>query len=204
MALAGKTKQDVLSEFRTAEILQAARKVFAEKGFNETTVDEIAAAAGIAKGTVYLYFPGKRELYIAALNEGKAELRRQTTENMRLAQGLREKLRTFSLTRLEYADANRDFIRIYHSEFGNLGKASPMDSEFQQWHLGVAEELESVLREGLQRGEIRNVRTDFAAFVIYDIVRSVMVQRLLARSKVTIAEDVQAIDDFVWKGLAPA
>jgi AcrR family transcriptional regulator len=204
MALAGKTKQDVVSEFRSAEILQAARKVFAEKGFNETTVDEIAAAAGIAKGTVYLYFPGKRELYFAALNEGKVELRRRTTENMNAAPGIREKLRAFSLTRLEYADANRDFIRIYHSEFGNLAKTTPMDTEFQQWHMEVAEELKAVLQAALDRGEIRNLRTDFTAFVIYDVVRSVMVQRLLERSRVSIAEDVQAIDDFVWKGLAPA
>ena len=70
MALTGKTKHDVVSEFRCGEILAAARKVFAVRGFNEATVDEIAAAAGIAKGTVYLYFSSKKDIYLAALKQG--------------------------------------------------------------------------------------------------------------------------------------
>jgi AcrR family transcriptional regulator len=61
-----KTRHEVVCEFRCAEILEAARRVFGRKGYG-ATVDEIAAAAGLAKGTVYLYFPSKREIYLAAL-----------------------------------------------------------------------------------------------------------------------------------------
>src|SRR6202140_6018793 len=46
-------------------ILQAAEEVLAEKGYYETSVDEIAARVGIAKGTVYLHFPSKEDLVIA-------------------------------------------------------------------------------------------------------------------------------------------
>jgi hypothetical protein len=70
MAIAGKTKKDVLLEFRTAEILDAARTVFAQRGFAGATIDAIALAAGVAKGTVYLYFESKRELFLASLREG--------------------------------------------------------------------------------------------------------------------------------------
>jgi AcrR family transcriptional regulator len=55
-AIQRKTKQEMVAEFRVTEILDAARKVFAQKGFAETTVDQIAEEAGVAKGTVYLYF----------------------------------------------------------------------------------------------------------------------------------------------------
>ncbi len=48
-------------------ILQAAEEVLAEKGYYETSVDEIAARVGIAKGTVYLHFPGKEDLVVAIL-----------------------------------------------------------------------------------------------------------------------------------------
>jgi AcrR family transcriptional regulator len=204
MALAGKTKQDIVSEFRSAEILGAARKVFALKGFSDATMDEIAAAAGIAKGTIYLYFPTKRDIYLAALKEGLTELRERTNRNMEAVRGIRAKLRGFITTRIEYAETNRDFIRIYHSEFGNLTKAPLYDSEFQQLYLQQAEDLKAVLQAAVEGGEIRNVRTEFMAFMIYDMVKGVMTQRLLEWSQRKMEEDIQLVDDLLWKGLAPA
>ncbi len=49
---------------REALILQAAEEVLMEKGYHETSIDEIAARVGIAKGTVYLHFPSKEDLVI--------------------------------------------------------------------------------------------------------------------------------------------
>jgi AcrR family transcriptional regulator len=50
-------------EKRRQDLLEAARRVFAEKGFHDAKVGDIAAAAGVAKGTVYLYFPDKRSIF---------------------------------------------------------------------------------------------------------------------------------------------
>src|SRR3954447_14367177 len=108
MAGAGKNKKENVSEFRCSEILSAARKIFAKEGFSDATVDHIAAAAGIAKGTVYLYFSSKKEIYLAALKQGLLELMEQTRSAMQSATGLQAKLRAFVRTRIEYADANRD------------------------------------------------------------------------------------------------
>src|ERR1700733_6921303 len=157
MALAGKNKQEVVSEFRCAEILAAARGVFGKRGFNEATVDEIASAAGIAKGTVYLYFSSKRDIYLAALKHGLTELMDRTRTNMNSAKGIQARLHAFIRTRMEYAEANRDFIKIYHSEFGNLTKAATADKEFQQLYLQQAKELEVVLQSAMDGGEIRHI-----------------------------------------------
>jgi AcrR family transcriptional regulator len=202
MALAGKSKHDVVSEFRCGEILAAARKVFAISGFNEATMDDIAAAAGIAKGTVYLYFSSKKDVYLAALKQGLAELMDRTRMNMNSAECIQDRLRAFVRTRIEYAEANRDFIKIYHSEFGNLTNAAPHDSEFQQLYLQQAKELEKVLQGAMETGEIRRMRSDFAAFIIYDMVRGVMTQRLLEWSTVPIEEDINLLNDLIWKGIA--
>lgn len=201
MALAGKSKQDVVSEFRCAEILAAARKVFATRGFSDATVDEIAAAAGIAKGTVYLYYSSKRDIYLAALKHGLLELQERTRATMQAAEGIRAKLRAFVRTRIEYAEANRDFIKIYHSEFGNLANANVSDSEFQQLYLKQARMLDGVLQEAVQKGEIRQIRTDFTAYIIYDMVKGVMTQRLLGWSGGAMEEDIELLNDLVWKGI---
>ncbi|MGE5507970.1 MAG: TetR/AcrR family transcriptional regulator [Chitinophagales bacterium] len=54
---------------KLARILDAAYRVFSEKGYHEARVEEIAELAGVAKGTVYLYFSSKQELYLAMLDE---------------------------------------------------------------------------------------------------------------------------------------
>ena len=202
MALAGKSKQDVVAEFRCGEILAAARKVFATRGFSDATVDDIAAAAGIAKGTVYLYFSSKKEIYLAALKQGLLELQEKTRKTMETAEGVRAKLRAFVRTRVEYAEANLDFIKIYHSEFGNLTHATAGDSEFQQLYMQQAKLLEGVLQTAVKRGEIRRIRTDFAAFIIYDMVKGVIVQRLLERSTADMEEDIEVLNEMVWRGIA--
>jgi AcrR family transcriptional regulator len=200
MSVAGKNKHDIVSEFRCAEILAAARKIFATRGFSEATVDEIAAEAGIAKGTVYLYFPSKKDIYLAALMQGLLELQEKTAANMDAATGVNAKLRAFVRTRIEYAEENRDFISIYHSEFGNLTN-SASGSEFQQLYLKQAQMLEIVLQAAVQSGEIRPVRADFAAFIIYAMVKGVMTVRLLGWSKGGVEDDIGMLSELVWKGL---
>ena len=115
-----RTKHDVVTEFRSAEILDAARKTFAARGFNATTMDAIAEQAHIAKGTLYLYFPSKREIYVAALRQGIRSLNDDTNRKVAAESGVLNKLRTFVITRVEYFEQNREFFLIYHSEIGNF------------------------------------------------------------------------------------
>ena len=67
------TKKEVVAAFRTREILAAARRLMEQKGADALTMDEIAQAARVAKGTIYLYFQSKDELIQALLSQlGKA------------------------------------------------------------------------------------------------------------------------------------
>jgi AcrR family transcriptional regulator len=59
---------------RRDEILAAAARAFAEKGYTRTTMTEIAAAADLAEGTLYNYFPGKRDLWLAVAAETEAPM----------------------------------------------------------------------------------------------------------------------------------
>ena len=56
-------RSPVLRDERRAQLVSAAREVFGEKGYHAATVDDITRAAGVAKGTFYLYFEEKREIY---------------------------------------------------------------------------------------------------------------------------------------------
>src|SRR5215510_5391186 len=56
-------------------ILQAAESIFAQRDYHEVQMDDVAAACGVGKGTLYRYFPSKRELYLGVMFDGIARLR---------------------------------------------------------------------------------------------------------------------------------
>ena len=196
-----KTKQELVSEFRCAEILGAARKVFARKGFNGATVDEIAEAAGLAKGTVYVYFQSKRNIYLEALKQGAYGLVDEVERDVAAARTPAEKIRAFIATRIHYADENRDFISIYYSELANI-RAAPLNKEFRALYLRQAKTLEAVLREATAGGQVRSVRADAAALTVYEMTRGLIAQRLLGWSKASADEDIDFMFELIWKGLS--
>jgi len=198
-----KTKKDVITEFRTAGILEAARSVFATKGFNDATVDDIANAAGVAKGTVYLYYRSKRDIYFSALKFGIQQMYAALDEQLKAESTTEGKLRALIAVKLAYFDENRDFFKIYYSELGNLCiHPGAIDSEFKTLYLEQAKVIESILREGARRKVLRAVRAEQTAFAISDIIRGVVTQRLLGWSKSKTTQDVEFIFDLIWKGIA--
>jgi len=196
-----RTKRDVVSEFRSAEILESARKVFAKKGFADATMDEIAGAAGVAKGTLYLYFESKRDVYLKTLQRGSAELLGQVKANMRAADDVRAKMRALIVTRARYAEENRDFYRIYLTHFSNVTHPALLDREFRGLHRKHAESLEQALRDGVDRGEIGHLDVKAAAFTIQEMVRSLITRRLLGWSKKDLEEDVDFLCNLIWTGI---
>ena len=85
LAVNAKSKKEVVSQFRQAEIITAARTVFAEKGYIAATVDEIAQHAALAKGTIYVYFDSKEQIYNAVMSDDLETLRRLTIEKIAAA-----------------------------------------------------------------------------------------------------------------------
>ena len=106
------SKDDVVSAFRRDQILTAAHAVFASRGFKEATVGDIADAAGIAKGTLYLYFKSKDEIYWAALNRGLDGLHALTTASLERVEHPREKLRAFIETKVRFFDEDRSLQHL--------------------------------------------------------------------------------------------
>ena len=202
MAVAGKTKKDVLLEFRTTEILEAARTVFSQKGFEGATIDAIALAAGVAKGTVYLYFPSKRDLFLASLREGVLALHAEVSERLAGADSCEGKLHAFIAGRFEYFSRNREFFRIYYTEFSHLiaGTANAQP-EFQDLYEQQALLLETVLADGIAHGHMRSCDVPRTARMIYDLVRASLAQHILHDDAASPDAPVAALFDFVWKGI---
>ena len=202
MPVLGKTKKHVVSEFRCSEILEAARSVFARKGFNHATVDDIAEAAGVAKGTIYLYFPSKREIYLETLRQGLVALQEEVRQSMESAPDAAGKVLAFIHTRLASSERNRDFIRIYYTEFNNmLIHPAHVREEFRDLYDRQAAALARVLEDGIRRRLVRQLDAAVTARIIYDMTRGLIAQRLLGWSGASVDEDAGFLFDVIWKGV---
>src|SRR5262245_44071129 len=203
MSTARKTKKDIVTEFRTAGILEAARAVFAKKGFHETTVDEIADAAGVAKGTVYLYYRSKQDIYFEALRFGFMSLITTLEREIGETEGIDEKLRAFIAAKLDYCAQNRDFFKIYYSELGKIPiHPGAINSKFKDLYFEQARLVESILKAGARKGIIRSGPHNRTALAILDVIRGVVTEHLLGWSRSSVEQDVDFIFNLIWKGIA--
>lgn len=190
------------SEQRRSAILQAARTVFARKGYENTVVEDIAGEAGIGKGTLYLYFPSKEQIYLAALTADASMLDQETRRGIAEARSWQDALRAYVEVRLRYFDSHQDFVRIYMTEFRRIflqGRA--VSAELVR----LAEESESQLAqcfaEAQEHRHMRAVDPRQAALMVADITRGLMERRL--RGNTAEEADAEFIIDTMcraWTG----
>jgi TetR/AcrR family fatty acid metabolism transcriptional regulator len=192
------TKQQVVSDFRRTEIIDAARSVFARKGFVRGIMDEIAEEAGIAKGTIYLYFRSKKEIYKAVLHHDMEFLTKDTLERIDAANNLKDKIRAFTLARLENAEARKEFFRIMDTESGSL---SLTRGQYRDWLREPVLRLTSAIEDASRRGEIRPVSSEQVAWVVADMTRGTIQRRLLGQSDALPSEDSEFLLSFIWAAL---
>jgi AcrR family transcriptional regulator len=196
------TKRDVLADFRRAELIDAANAVFARKGFAGASVDEIAKVAGVAKGTVYLYYPSKHDIYWAALESGIVALDRAVRAAVDAAPAsLREQLRAVALTKLAYFEERRDFFRIFFSELGSQACEVSTHPRLRPLYLEQVHFVERLLEAALARREIRRCEPARVAFAIADLARGVVRRRLLDTATTSIEDEAAFIVDLIWNGI---
>jgi TetR/AcrR family fatty acid metabolism transcriptional regulator len=194
-----KTRQQVLSEFRRTEIVDAARTVFARRGFTNGIVDEIAKEAGIAKGTVYLYFRSKTEIYKAVLAHDLEFLKRNTLSQVDAANTLRDKIGAFVRGRLENVEAKKEFFRIMDTETASMLLTR---KQHREWLREPVSRLASAIAEASKRNEIRTVPAEKVAWMIDDLTRGAIQRRLQGQENALPAEDAEFISNFIWASLA--
>jgi len=98
---------------RQEAIMASARELFFTKGFNATTMDEIALRAELSKGALYLYFPSKEVLYATVLNEGLTILIERIEEAFTLDLPPDQMIRKFGEVHYRYYLDYREYSRIF-------------------------------------------------------------------------------------------
>ena len=109
-------------ERRRQAILQAARQVFARKGYEPATLEAVAREAGLAKGTLYLYFKNKEDLYFHTAVHVLESLQDSILEQAQRSAGALDRLRAIALGQFDFFVRHRDTLQLL-APFSNPGLA---------------------------------------------------------------------------------
>jgi AcrR family transcriptional regulator len=195
-------------EARPAEILEAALACFKERGFAATRLEDVAARAGVTKGTIYLYYPSKEELF-------KAVIRGELVPNIeRLEVALGAPGPAAPLLKVLFDTWARDILpspvsvlpKLVIAEAGNFPELARFYLETVV-HRGLGL-VASVLRRGIAGGEFRPVDVDH---VVYCVVGPLLLTVLWKHSlgphddrALDLAAVCRAHLDLVLHGLQPS
>jgi TetR/AcrR family transcriptional regulator len=138
----------------TQAILQAAEKVFADKGFNKTKMSDIAEVSEFSVGYLYNLWQGKDELYLDVLNSKIEEFFSSLTEQYHQSDNALEKINIMIDTHFLFFEMHRDFFRIYLSEISQIEMHcdNVFDERLWQKREHFFELAEEVFSQGVEQG----------------------------------------------------
>jgi AcrR family transcriptional regulator len=184
------------------EILSAAEKVFAAKGFFLTTMSDIAREAEFGTGTLYKYFRSKEELYFTLIDEKVEEINRLVKDELSQRTSAVERIKKTLALQFEFFERNRDFFRIYISERNRfewtvkdeLGKGL---HEKMVTYINV---LAEVMRQGIDREEFRLMNPMDLAHALVGIVNSFVFEWMISREPYPLISKVDTVLEIFLGG----
>ncbi len=172
-------RSGVTRDERRQSLLDAARVLFAEKGYHDTTVDDITRAANVAKGTFYLYFSEKREIYYEVIRvflELVKEAGVAVQEPTGSPTDYVERTRTNAQNLINLLTENRQLTRMAYGEAAGL---DPRLTElWRKFYRDIAEVEARNLEFGMELGVVRPCHALLQAYVHIGMVERVMLELL--------------------------
>lgn len=143
-------------EAARARILRAAEKVFARKGYNAASVDDIVRESGLSKGALYGYFDSKEALFLALRTHNVGLRIDQVIAAMPATTSALEKLlKAGELAIQESARLDRNTLRVAFEFWTSAPRIQAVHQYYADWYSGYHRFLAGIIREGMTRGEFR-------------------------------------------------
>jgi AcrR family transcriptional regulator len=184
------------------EILRAAERVFAAKGFFQTTMSEIAEAAEFGTGTLYKYFKSKEGLYFTLIDEKVEEINHLVKAELSQKTSAKERIKKVLQLQFEFIEKNRDFFRIYTSERGRFEWTLKDDIGKGIHHKMVAyiKILAQVIKEGVKEGEFKPMNPMDLAHALVGIVNSFVFEWLISPHPYPLISKMDTVLEIFWRG----
>lgn len=190
-------RKDALCQLRREEIVAAAIKLFGRKGFDATRAEEIAQAAGLAKGTLYLYFKSKEAIYTAAVTRSLEELGQEIARQSAGVGSFAERFATAVRVRLEFWPAHEGTYRLLLT----VGREPKLRRQTNALVRAAQQGLLLIFTDAVAAGELAPGSFEPLAWAALDMVRGATERRMDRQSSTTVEADAAWIVDCLLKAV---
>ena len=184
---------------RREEILEAATKLFAEHGYADTDTQLLADKLGVGKGTLYRYFPSKRELFLAAADRGMRKLCQYIDASIETIEDPPERIAEVVRSYLSFfADHPELCELLIHERALFKDRKKPTYFEHREAN---RERLRSLYRTYIAEGQIRDIQVDQLLDFIGDLLYGTMFTNYFSGRQVSVEVQAQGILDILFRGI---
>jgi AcrR family transcriptional regulator len=198
-------RSKALSDIRVQEVQAGALRVISRKGLTGATMQEIADEAGIAKGTLYLYFRDREDLLERTADFAFEKLEAKLAAALPQISDFAGKLRVLLRNEIEFFDEHREFFRIYIALKYSPDAVHQSARRRRMCHPRYARHLarlEAMLAAAMERGEVRTCDPARLALFVSESAVALMLRRLTEEKPPDAERDVAWMTDILLHGLA--
>lgn len=197
-------------------ILEAAEKVFIQRGYTRSSVDEIAKEAQFSKATIYRYFKSKSEIFIEVIKNSFEELLSELEEIRLKDSTAEEKIKELISVVLIYFHRKKNTIRIFYAEKDAVSHILKMDPKEHFSHTSlqsriplsflakareITETMTSIIDDGIESGEFRSMDAEKAGSVLAAMIRGFAFRGPFHSKELSIENTTEMLYEYFLKGI---
>lgn len=180
-------------------IIAAAGRLFGERGYHNTTTAEIAEAAGVAAGTIYIYFSSKEELLVAVFEEFLSEHMDRVRSAVSAEHNPVAKIRTLLRHGFELMEDNPESAKIFLSQLRQSTDMIKMVAKrSSRAYLDI---IEGIVAEGVRNGVCRDVDVHIASTMIFGCFQMVVYDWVASDGTYSLVGKADEVAQFVLEGV---
>ena len=180
------------------KIFDTAMKLFAEKGYSETSVEEITAVTGIAKGTLYYHFAKKEDIFYFLTDEGMKLLKNSIEIKAYKKTSAIEKLREIILIQIKIIVKYEELITLILSQMWGKTERNMKSQECMRDFIAI---IEDVVKEGIQNGEIKEMDSNVIATNIFGVMCTGMLYKMNHDGNIDVEETCDKFFNTIIEGI---
>lgn len=196
-------RKEMEFQLRRNEILHQAERIFAAKGFYNTTMAEIAAASGFAIGTLYLFFESKEKLYTAMVNEKLDVMYSEIRGAVNGVEKIIDKIEMLVRSHFYFVENNANFCNLFIRGEGmiiskeNAVLKEKMITDFF-CHIDF---IEDIMHKGIDANLLKVMDTRMMASAFWGIIRSFIFNWMYMRGEPPLSDKVDSALDIFLRGV---
>ena len=180
------------------KIFETSMKLFAEKGYDATSIEEITATVGVAKGTLYYHFSSKEEIFNFLVEEGIKLLQNSIDIKTSKLSNYIDKIKAIVLIEIKIVLKYEDIITILLSQF--YGKEA-RNQKCQKHIYEYISKIEEIVKEGIEQGQIKQGDPKAISSEIYVLICSSIVYKLRNQENFDVMKLYKEFENTVIEGL---